>query len=112
MNKLALLKAGLLGIVASATLAGCGDDVGKVSLGLFTTKDVIIDAKVSLVGYERYCSSDDEHERQEHLHAHIASLRQHITVLSAKSYHELPGLRSLDFVFSSRFFALCILIFN
>ncbi|MCL1090902.1 CreA family protein [Shewanella profunda] len=26
-------------------LAGCGDDVGKVSLGLFTTKDVIIDAK-------------------------------------------------------------------
>ncbi|MGL5391426.1 MAG: CreA family protein, partial [Shewanella sp.] len=26
-------------------LSGCGDDVGKVSLGLFTTKDVIIDAK-------------------------------------------------------------------
>ncbi|MGL4640165.1 MAG: CreA family protein, partial [Shewanella sp.] len=26
-------------------LTGCGDDVGKVSLGLFTTKDVIIDAK-------------------------------------------------------------------
>lgn len=26
-------------------VAGCGDDVGKVSLGLFTTKDVIIDAK-------------------------------------------------------------------
>ncbi|GAA0781667.1 hypothetical protein GCM10009193_07420 [Shewanella aestuarii] len=24
---------------------GCSDDVGKVSLGLFTTKDVIIDAK-------------------------------------------------------------------
>ncbi|MEZ9822240.1 CreA family protein [Shewanella sp. 10N.286.45.A1] len=45
MNKIALLKAGLLGIVASATLAGCGDDVGKVSLGLFTTKDVIIDAR-------------------------------------------------------------------
>ncbi len=45
MNKLALLKAGLLGMVASATLAGCGDDVGKVSLGLFTTKDVIIDAR-------------------------------------------------------------------
>jgi len=26
-------------------LSACGDDVGKVSLGLFTTKDVIIDAK-------------------------------------------------------------------
>ncbi|MCL1094849.1 CreA family protein [Shewanella kaireitica] len=45
MKKLALLKAGLLGVIASATLVGCGDDVGKVSLGLFTTKDVIIDAR-------------------------------------------------------------------
>ncbi len=26
-------------------LAGCSDDVGKVSLGLFTTKDVVIEAK-------------------------------------------------------------------
>lgn len=26
-------------------LFGCGDDVGKVSLGMLTTKDVIIDAK-------------------------------------------------------------------
>lgn len=26
------------------TLAGCGDDVGKVSLGWFTTKDVVVDA--------------------------------------------------------------------
>ena len=45
MNKLALIKAGILTLVASATLVGCGDDVGKVSLGLFTTKDVIIDAR-------------------------------------------------------------------
>lgn len=27
------------------TLSGCSDDVGQVSLGLFTTKDVLIDAK-------------------------------------------------------------------
>ncbi|MCZ4336426.1 CreA family protein [Shewanella colwelliana] len=27
------------------SLFGCGDDVGKVSLGMFTTKDVIIDAR-------------------------------------------------------------------
>ncbi|WP_086017301.1 CreA family protein [Shewanella sp. ANA-3] len=31
--------------LAGMVLTGCGDDVGKVSLGLFTTKDVIIDAK-------------------------------------------------------------------
>ncbi len=34
----------LLGIMLVG-LSACGDDVGKVSLGLFTTKDVIIDAK-------------------------------------------------------------------
>ncbi|QSX38680.1 CreA family protein [Shewanella sedimentimangrovi] len=26
-------------------LSGCGDDVGKVSLGLFTTKDLVIEAR-------------------------------------------------------------------
>ena len=39
-----LLKCTFAAIVG-LLLAGCGDDVGKVSLGLFTTKDVIIDAK-------------------------------------------------------------------
>ncbi|WP_286272799.1 CreA family protein [Thalassotalea hakodatensis] len=38
MNKLFLCIPMLL-------LAGCSDDVGKVSLGLFTTKDVVIEAK-------------------------------------------------------------------
>ncbi len=32
-------------LVGCVVLSGCSDDVGKVSLGLFTTKDVIIDAK-------------------------------------------------------------------
>lgn len=32
-------------VLATLVLAGCGDDVGKVSLGLFTTKDVVIDAR-------------------------------------------------------------------
>ncbi|QLE85363.1 hypothetical protein FLM48_09880 [Shewanella sp. Scap07] len=35
----------LLGLLGTILLAGCGDDVGKVSLGLFTTKDVVIDAR-------------------------------------------------------------------
>lgn len=34
-----------LGLVLLMTIAGCSDDVGKVSLGLFTTKDVVIKAK-------------------------------------------------------------------
>ncbi|MCL1042492.1 CreA family protein [Shewanella marisflavi] len=35
----------LAGVAALFVLSGCGDDVGKVSLGLFTTKDVIIEAR-------------------------------------------------------------------
>ncbi|MCL1140813.1 CreA family protein [Shewanella pneumatophori] len=40
-----LLSATGLAILLSLGLSGCGDDVGKVSLGLFTTKDVVIDAR-------------------------------------------------------------------
>ncbi|XQW83511.1 CreA family protein [Thalassotalea piscium] len=32
-------------LITSVLLIGCSDDVGKVSLGLFTTKDVVIVAK-------------------------------------------------------------------
>ncbi len=31
--------------MATFFISGCSDDVGKVSLGLFTTKDVVIEAK-------------------------------------------------------------------
>ncbi|MCK8045360.1 CreA family protein [Shewanella sp. 1CM18E] len=40
-----LLSGTGLAILLSLGLSGCGDDVGKVSLGLFTTKDVVIDAR-------------------------------------------------------------------
>lgn len=42
---MSLLAVTLAVTLAGTLLTGCGDDVGKVSLGLFTTKDVIIDAK-------------------------------------------------------------------
>ncbi|WP_420844801.1 DNA recombination protein RmuC [Limnobaculum eriocheiris] len=61
-------------------------------------KDVVIDAKMSLVSYERYFNSDDEQERIQALHEHIASIKSHIRLLSRKDYHQLPGLRSLDYV--------------
>jgi CreA protein len=32
-------------LLTTGLIGGCGDDVGKVSLGLFTTKDVVIDAR-------------------------------------------------------------------
>lgn len=62
-------------------------------------KDLIIDAKVSLLHYERYCNSEHEAERQQALKEHIASVRGHIKNLSIKNYEGLEGLRTLDFVF-------------
>lgn len=62
-------------------------------------RDIVIDAKVSLVDYERYCSSEDENERERALKAHTSALRNHIRLLSEKRYEDLPGLRTLDFVF-------------
>ena len=59
-------------------------------------RKVIIDSKVSLVAYERYCSSDSSDEQQKELANHIRSIRSHIDILSSKRYQDLVG--SLDFV--------------
>ena len=61
-------------------------------------KDIIIDSKVSLVAYERYCSTDDDEERSAALKQHTEAVRSHIKALSDKDYSGLKGLRSLDFV--------------
>ena len=62
-------------------------------------KDIVIDAKCSLLDYEKFCSSDDEQERKQYLAGHIQSLRNHIKNLSIKDYEKLEGINSLDFVF-------------
>lgn len=61
-------------------------------------KDVIIDSKVSLSAYERYCSAEAEIERIEALKQHTDAVRNHIKGLSNKDYSSLKRLRSLDFV--------------
>lgn len=61
-------------------------------------KDVVIDSKVSLLAYERYCSTEDDQERVLALKQHTDAVREHIKGLSNKDYSGLKGLRSLDFV--------------
>lgn len=61
-------------------------------------KDVIVDSKVSLTAYERYCSADDDVERKEALKAHTLSIRSHIKDLASKDYQNLEGVRTLDYV--------------
>lgn len=61
-------------------------------------RQVIVDSKVSLTAYERYCSAETEEERQSSLQQHVLSLKSHIKQLSEKRYQNLPQLNSLDFV--------------
>ncbi|MGP1959077.1 MAG: DNA recombination protein RmuC [Arsenophonus sp. NC-CH8-MAG3] len=61
-------------------------------------KDVVIDAKMSLTAYEHYFNSEDEQQRTRALREHINSVRNHIKELGQKDYHQLNGLRSLDYV--------------
>jgi DNA recombination protein RmuC len=61
-------------------------------------KHVVIDAKVSLVAYERLCCAETEEEKEVYLKQHILSVKTHIQALSGKNYHELYQIDSPDFV--------------
>ncbi len=61
-------------------------------------KDIIIDAKVSLVAYERSQSASTIEEQQQHMQLHLQSLRAHIKSLSDKQYQKLNNISTLDFV--------------
>jgi DNA recombination protein RmuC len=78
------------------------DDGGKprpdVIVHLPEKRDLIIDAKVSLTAYERYCTASGEDERAEQLTAHLNSLRTHVKQLAERRYSDLPGVNSLEFV--------------
>ena len=79
------------------------DDTGKrrnpdVIIHLPEGRDIVIDAKVSLVDYERYFHASDEDKKQQCLRQHLLSMRAHVKGLSGKDYESLGGVNSLDFV--------------
>ncbi len=62
-------------------------------------RDLIIDAKTSLVAYERYVNAEEEEERRRYARLHLDAVKNHIDRLAGKSYSELEGVETLDFVF-------------
>ena len=62
-------------------------------------KHIVIDAKVSLNAYTRYINADDEKIRQIAIQEHLRAISDRIQELSARTYHELPGLNTPEIVF-------------
>ncbi len=69
-----------------------------VVIKLPDNKNIIVDAKVSLIAYERSVNAATEEESQLHLKAHIQSVRAHLKGLGEKNYQDLYGVTGLDFV--------------
>jgi DNA recombination protein RmuC len=60
-------------------------------------KHIIIDAKVTLTDYERYCTEPEE-MRAQPLRQFLASIRRHVNELESKRYQDAEKLATPDFV--------------
>lgn len=69
-----------------------------VIINLPDGKKMIVDAKVSLTAYEKYCNAEDNLEKNELLKEHLNSLKRHIEQLSSKNYYDIYHMESPDFV--------------
>ena len=61
-------------------------------------RQLIIDAKVSLTSFERFHNSTEPEEREQHLRAHIDSIRRHVIDLSSKDYQLLYQINTPDYL--------------
>lgn len=62
------------------------------------SKHIIIDSKVSLTHYERFCAEPGESERADHLRGFLTSVRAHIAGLEQRRYQDTEKLGTPDFV--------------
>ena len=71
-----------------------------IILHLDETRDLIIDAKVSLTAFIDYTNAEDDRAREMALSAHIKSVRNHVKELAKKNYatYVKAPRQSVDFV--------------
>lgn len=62
------------------------------------SRDLVVDAKVSLTAYDEYTAAGTDIAKSAALQRHVTSIRGHIKSLSESNYQSLPDLKSLDFV--------------
>lgn len=98
-----LEKAGLVKGTHFLTQNTFRDDDGAAKrpdfiIQLPENRQLIIDAKVSLTAFERYHNEVDPAQRDQHLRAHVQSLRSHVDNLSRKNYQLLYQINSPDYL--------------
>lgn len=69
-----------------------------VVIDLPQERKLVVDAKVSLLAYDRYASAETDDDRTLAARQHLDSVRAHIKGLSSKNYHALYDVKSLDMV--------------
>lgn len=61
-------------------------------------KDIVIDAKMALLDYQRACEAVDDNERDAGFARHVVALRTHVRLLGEKDYSRLEGVNAPDLV--------------
>ncbi|MEZ0226146.1 MAG: DNA recombination protein RmuC [Alphaproteobacteria bacterium] len=69
-----------------------------VIVNLPENKHIIVDAKVSLTHYERYCAAEDDAARGAALKEFLASIRAHVAGLEQRRYQDTGKLGTPDLV--------------
>ncbi len=69
-----------------------------IVLHLPDEKSLIIDSKVSLIAYEKLVNTPIDDEKLPLTKLHVAAIKNHITSLSGKNYHDLYQINSPEFV--------------
>lgn len=62
------------------------------------SKHLIVDSKVSITAYERFCAETDDERKQAHIRDFIKSIKNHIVGLESKKYQDIEKLGTPDFV--------------
>ena len=98
-----LEKAGLQKNVHFSTQGGFRDENDNLKkpdfiIHLPENKHLIIDSKVSLIGYDKFYNAEIETEETFGLKQHLLSIKKHIKDLGGKNYSELYGINSPDYV--------------
>ncbi len=98
-----LEKSGLQKDIHYSTQGGYRDDNDQLKkpdfiVNLPDNKHLIIDSKVSLIGYEKFFNSDNDTDEALGLKKHLQSVKKHIKDLSSKNYTELYSINSPDYV--------------